>query len=132
MSPNESCAPSLLLAWCFLWHIGTKKAHKTFTHKLCPVSLVTGPPGRVPGQTIYVPWVPKIAHQHLTLGLPVGRQTRGVTGQKDLSVCAFFFPEHSNATWVAPIEIATCALARGQQTLLLLTRQTTGTDLSQQ
>ena len=44
---------------------------------------------------MYVPWVPRIVHKTLTPGLPVGRPpvTGGVTGQKDLCLCAFFFPE---------------------------------------
>ena len=46
---------------------------------------------------IYVPWVPKIAHKSLTPGHPTGRlpSHRMVTGQKDLCLCAFFFPEKS-------------------------------------
>ena len=46
---------------------------KLYHIKLCPVTSVTGPPGRYPDKKIYVPWVPRIAHKSLTPGLPVGR-----------------------------------------------------------
>ena len=49
-----------------------------------------------PDKKIYVPWVPKIAHKSLTPGHPAGRPPpphRTVTGQTDLCLCSFSFPE---------------------------------------
>ena len=67
-----------------LWHI-----------KLCPVTPATDLLGRGPGQKIYVPWDPKIAHQSLTPGHPTGRlhPHRKVTGQQYLYLCSFSFPD---------------------------------------
>ena len=75
------------------------KRHIKLLHiRLCPVAPVTAVlPVGYPDKKIYVPWVPRIAHKTLTPGLPVGRPpghrrgppvTGGVTGQKDLCLCA--------------------------------------------
>ena len=70
-----------------------QKRHIKLLHiKLFPVAPVTGPPGRVSGQKVYVPWVPRIAHKTLTPGLPVGRppgHRRGHWPKRFMFMCLF-------------------------------------------
>ena len=76
--------------------LGSRKGTSNF----CTLNFFRSPwspvlPVGYPDKKIYVPWVPRIVHKTLTPGLPVGRTpvTGGVTGQKDLCLCAFFFPD---------------------------------------
>ena len=73
--------------------------------KLFPVTPVTGPSGRVSGQKdLYVPWVPRIVHETLTPGLPVGRPPRSPEGSPAKKIYVY-----------VPFSFLTTALAINQK-----------------
>ena len=94
LHPNSEAIPE----WeRYFWHEvriqEQNKAHKTLAHKTLSSRL--GHRSSRPGtqtKKVYVPWVPKIAHKHLTPGLPVGRlpgHRRGHRPKSFMFMCLF-------------------------------------------